>query len=72
MNVLDPKKRIQFLKDRFGEYIFYYLLYWKKEHQNLMIAKFKDRKLFELTNEEYILLFEYATDFDKKRMKKNE
>ena len=69
MNVIEPKKVIQHLKDTYGDYIFYYLLYWKKHYPEVMIAKLGDKKLYELTDAEYVQLFEIATEFDKKRLK---
>lgn len=66
--IVNPTKRIEELQDKFGAYIFRYLLYWKKEHPDLFITKFKERKLYQLSDEEFVQLFEYATEIDKKKI----
>lgn len=66
--IINPDKRIEELQDKFGAYIFRYLLYWKKEHPDLFIAKFKEKKLYQLSDEEFVQLFDYATEIDKKKI----
>lgn len=63
--------RIEELQNKFGCYVFRYLLYWKKEHPELHVIKFKDRKLYQLSDAEFVELFNYATEFDKKRLNKS-
>lgn len=70
MNIeINAPKRIEELKELFGKHIFNYLLYWKKDNEAIIIRHFKSKKLFEMTNEEYISLFEFATAYDLKHIK---
>lgn len=66
----EVQKRIEELKSLYGDYVFYYLLYWKKENESIVIRHFNNKKLYEMTNAEYVEFFEYATVFDLKRIKK--
>lgn len=65
-----PAECIEELQDKFGSYLYRYLLYWKKENPDLFISKFKGKKLYQLSDEEFVQLFEYATEVDKKRINK--